>query len=144
MQMEAQRQREAQRDSMLAQLLTGEARERRLCLSSFPTVHSSLSFLTSPPFVNTVSRVALVKPEKARAVGDMIIQNAMSGRLAQRIDEGELIRILEQVSAQFDKPVTVKFVRRRDLDSDDDDSDDDDGDAARRDGDDDDDDDDDY
>ena len=68
----------------------------------------------------TVSRVALVKPEKARAVGDMIIQNAMSGRLAQRVDEAELIRILEQVSAQFDRPVTVKFVRRRDLDSDDD------------------------
>lgn len=64
--------------------------------------------------------MALVKPEKARAVGDMIIQNAMSGRLAQRVDEAELIRILEQVSAQFDRPVTVKFVRRRDLDSDDD------------------------
>ena len=55
--------------------------------------------------------MALVKPEKARAVGDMIIQNAMSGRLAQRVDEAELIRI---------RPVTVKFVRRRDLDSDDD------------------------
>lgn len=72
-----------------------------------------------------MSRVALVKPEKARAVGDMIIQNAMSGRLANRVDEDELIRILEQVSAQFDKPVTVKFVRRRDLDSDEDNSDDD-------------------
>lgn len=144
MQMEAQRQREAQRDSMLAQLLTGEARERRLCLSSFFTIHPPTFLPHLPPFLNTVSRVALVKPEKARAVGDMIIQNAMSGRLAQRIDEGELIRILEQVSAQFDKPVTVKFVRRRDLDSDDDDSDGDDGDAARRDDDDDDDDDDDY
>ena len=88
-----------------------------------------------------MSRVALVKPEKARAVGDMIIQNAMSGRLAQRVDEDELIRILEQVSAQFDKPVTVKFVRRRDLDSDEEDSSDDD---ARRGDDDDDDDDDDY
>ena len=72
-----------------------------------------------------MSRVALVKPEKARAVGDMIIQSAMTGRLGGRVDESELIRILEQVSAQFDKQVTVKFVRRRDIDDDDEDDDDD-------------------
>ena len=77
-------------------------------------------------FADAVSRVALVKPEKARAVGDMIIQSAMSGRIGGRVDESELIRILEQVSAQFDKQVTVKYVRRRDFDDDDDDIDDED------------------
>ena len=87
--------------------------------------------------------MALVKPEKARAVGDMIIQSAMTGRIGSRVDESELIRILEQVSAQFDKQVTVKFVRRRDIDDDDDDDDDDEDFHRKRDDDDDDDDDDD-
>ena len=72
----------------------------------------------------TVARVALVKPEKARAVEDMIIQNAMSGRLQAQVTEGELIRILEQVSQQFDRQVTVKFVRRRAFDEDEDEDED--------------------
>ena len=124
MQMEAQRQREAQRDSMLAQLLTSEARERCMFLSvSKQTLSFFFTFLCLFSSL-AVSRVALVKPEKARAVGDMIIQSAMTGRIGGRVDEDELIRILEQVSAQFDKQVTVKFVRRRDFDDDDDDDDD--------------------
>ena len=41
MQMEAQRQREAQRDAMLAQLLTSEARERRLFNSITMQGHSA-------------------------------------------------------------------------------------------------------
>ena len=85
--------------------------------------------------------MALVKPENARAVGDIVIQNAMSGRIQARVDENELIRLLEQVSQHLDKHVTVEFVRRRVLDEDDD-SEDEHKEAKQRDDDDDDDDDD--
>lgn len=118
MQMEAQRQREAQRDAMLAQLLTSEARERRLFNSITTQGHAATK--VSHTKQQTVARVALVKPENARAVGDIVIQNAMSGRIQARVDENELIRLLEQVSQHLDKHVTVEFVRRRVLDEDDD------------------------
>lgn len=47
-----------------------------------------------------MSRVALVKPEKARGVEDMIIRAAQSGQLGGKVDEQKLISLLEQISSQ--------------------------------------------
>ncbi|XP_059208481.1 programmed cell death protein 5 [Centropristis striata] len=68
-----------------------------------------------------LSNLALVKPEKANAVENYLIQMARFGKLAGKISESGLIEILEKVSQQTDKKTTVKFNRRRVMDSDDED-----------------------
>ncbi|MEE6500537.1 hypothetical protein FKM82_003822 [Ascaphus truei] len=70
-----------------------------------------------------LSNLALVKPEKAKAVENYLIQMARYGQLGGKISEKGLIEILEKVSQQTDKKTTVKFNRRKVMDSDDDDDD---------------------
>ncbi|CAF99535.1 unnamed protein product, partial [Tetraodon nigroviridis] len=65
--------------------------------------------------------LALVKPEKAKAVENYLIQMARLGQLGSKISESGLIEILEKVNQQTEKKTTVKFNRRRVMDSDDDD-----------------------
>ncbi|KAK1162096.1 programmed cell death protein 5-like [Huso huso] len=65
-----------------------------------------------------LSNLALVKPDKAKAVENYLIQMARSGQLGGKISESGLIEILEKVSQQTEKKMTVKFNRRRVLDSD--------------------------
>uniref|UniRef100_A0AAV2LPR1 Programmed cell death protein 5 n=1 Tax=Knipowitschia caucasica TaxID=637954 RepID=A0AAV2LPR1_KNICA len=93
------KQREAEmRNTILAQVLDQPARAR-------------------------LSNLALVKPEKATAVENYLIQMARMGQLGGKISESGLIEILEKVSQQTEKKTTVKFNRRRVMDSDDDEDD---------------------
>ncbi|XP_043993647.1 programmed cell death protein 5 [Gambusia affinis] len=94
---EEAKQRETEmRNSILAQVLDQSARAR-------------------------LSNLALVKPEKANAVENYLIQMARFGKLGGKISESGLIEILEKVSQQMEKKTTVKFNRRRVMDSDDED-----------------------
>uniref|UniRef100_A0A3Q1HA43 Programmed cell death protein 5 n=1 Tax=Anabas testudineus TaxID=64144 RepID=A0A3Q1HA43_ANATE len=68
-----------------------------------------------------LSNLALVKPEKANAVENYLIQMARFGKLGGKISESGLIEILEKVSQQTEKKMTVTFNRRRVMDSDDED-----------------------
>uniref|UniRef100_A0A671UWL6 Programmed cell death protein 5 n=1 Tax=Sparus aurata TaxID=8175 RepID=A0A671UWL6_SPAAU len=68
-----------------------------------------------------LSNLALVKPEKANAVENYLIQMARFGKLGGKISEAGLIEILEKVSQQTEKKTTVKFNRRKVMDSDDED-----------------------
>ncbi|KAI6178822.1 Programmed cell death protein 5 [Aphelenchoides besseyi] len=69
-----------------------------------------------------LSNLAAVRPEKARAVENMVIQMARSGQLSGKLDDAGLRSLLDKVSAQQQKTTTVKFDRRRAaLDSDDED-----------------------
>ncbi|XP_072321840.1 programmed cell death protein 5 [Eucyclogobius newberryi] len=70
-----------------------------------------------------LNNLALVKPEKAKAVENYLIQMARFGQLGGKISESGLIEILEKVSQQTEKKTTVKFNRRRVMDSDDEDED---------------------
>uniref|UniRef100_H2VB72 Programmed cell death protein 5 n=1 Tax=Takifugu rubripes TaxID=31033 RepID=H2VB72_TAKRU len=70
-----------------------------------------------------LNNLALVKPEKAKAVENYLIQMARLGQLGGKISESGLIEILEKVSQQTEKKMTVKFNRRRVMDSDDDEDD---------------------
>lgn len=91
------KQRETEmRNSILAQVLDQSARAR-------------------------LSNLALVKPEKANAVENYLIQMARFGKLGGKISESGLIEILEKVSQQTEKKTTVTFNRRRVMDSDDED-----------------------
>ncbi|KAK7913044.1 hypothetical protein WMY93_013255 [Mugilogobius chulae] len=96
---EEAKQREADmRNTILAQVLDQSARAR-------------------------LNNLALVKPEKATAVENYLIQMARFGKLGGKISESGLIEILEKVSQQTEKKTTVKFNRRRVMDSDDEDDD---------------------
>ncbi|XP_036391554.1 programmed cell death protein 5 isoform X2 [Megalops cyprinoides] len=97
-QQEAKQRETEMRNSILAQVLEQSARAR-------------------------LSNLALVKPEKAKAVENYLIQLARSGRLSAKVSEVGLIEILEKVSQQTEKKTTVKFNRRRVMDSDDEDDD---------------------
>ncbi|KAM4597313.1 programmed cell death protein 5 [Fundulus diaphanus] len=94
---EEAKQRETEmRNSILAQVLDQSARAR-------------------------LSNLALVKPEKANAVENYLIQMARFGKLGGKITESGLIEILEKVSQQTEKKTTVTFNRRKVMDSDDED-----------------------
>ncbi|XP_041530843.1 programmed cell death protein 5-like [Microtus oregoni] len=65
-----------------------------------------------------LSNLALVKPEKTKAVENYLIQMARYGQLSGKVSEQGLIEILEKVSQQTEKKTTVKFNRRKVMDSD--------------------------
>ncbi|GJJ76692.1 programmed cell death protein 5 [Entomortierella parvispora] len=88
-------QMEEMRRTMLIQILDGEARER-------------------------LSRIAMVKAEKARAVEDLLIRMAQGGQVRSKITETQLIELLEQVNQQTNKGTKIVYNRRRYDDSDDD------------------------
>ncbi|XP_052542548.1 programmed cell death protein 5 isoform X1 [Tympanuchus pallidicinctus] len=78
------KQREAEiRNTILAQVLDQAARAR-------------------------LSNLALVKPDKAKAVENYLIQMARFGQLPGKVSEQGLIEILEKVSQQTEKKTTVK------------------------------------
>ncbi|KAB5575174.1 hypothetical protein PHYPO_G00217830 [Pangasianodon hypophthalmus] len=95
-QQEAKQRETEMRNTILAQVLDQSARAR-------------------------LSNLALVKPDKAKAVENYLIQMARFGQLGGKISESGLIEILEKVSQQTEKKTTVKFNRRRVMDSDEDD-----------------------
>ncbi|KAJ3405185.1 hypothetical protein CcCBS67573_g04822 [Chytriomyces confervae] len=90
-------QMDEMRRTMLIQLLDNSARER-------------------------LARISIVKPEKARAVEDLLIRMAQSGQLRGKINENMLIDLLEQLNEQQAAKVEskIKITRRPVADSDDD------------------------
>lgn len=44
-------------------------------------------------FLPAVSRIALVKPDKARAIEEMLLNMARSGRLGDKVSEDMLIQV---------------------------------------------------
>ncbi|CAK6436895.1 programmed cell death protein 5 isoform X1 [Myotis yumanensis] len=95
-QQEAKHREAEMRNSILAQVLDQSARAR-------------------------LSNLALVKPEKTKGVENYLIQMARYGQLNGKVTEQGLIEILEKVSQQTEKKTTVKFNRRKVMDSDEDD-----------------------
>ncbi|GAA5877677.1 hypothetical protein JCM16303_000202 [Sporobolomyces ruberrimus] len=63
-----------QRRTVMRQILSNEARER-------------------------LSRIGLVKPERARAIEQLLMRMAQSGQLRGRVSEDQLIDVLDQVEA---------------------------------------------
>ncbi|XP_041378880.1 programmed cell death protein 5-like [Gigantopelta aegis] len=92
---EAQRRHQDMKNAMLAQILEQSARAR-------------------------LSSIALVKPEKAELVENMLIRMAQTGQIHGKLGEAELIKLLEQVNQTQAKKTTVKFDRRKLDDSDED------------------------
>ncbi|KAL0584510.1 hypothetical protein ABG067_005689 [Albugo candida] len=83
-----QKEQEEMRNSLLQQLMLPEARER-------------------------LSRIAIVKPEKARVVGDCILQMAQNGQIPQAISEDKLIQLLNSLGERDEKHRMKITVKRR-------------------------------
>ncbi|KXZ44039.1 hypothetical protein GPECTOR_75g763 [Gonium pectorale] len=83
------RSAEEQRRAMLAACMTNEARER-------------------------LSRIAIVKPDKARGVENMILGAAQRGALSGKVSEERLVELLEQINERegASKP-KITIQRRR-------------------------------
>ncbi|KAI4365194.1 hypothetical protein MLD38_021202 [Melastoma candidum] len=92
---DAKREAEERRQMMLSQILSSEARER-------------------------LARIALVKPDKARGVEDVLLRATQMGQIAEKVSEERLISILEQINTQTSKQPKVTIQRRRNVLEDDD------------------------
>nr|CAB3264725.1 programmed cell death protein 5-like [Phallusia mammillata] len=91
-QQEAQQKQQDMMNGMLSQILDQNARAR-------------------------LNSIALVKPDKAKQVEAMLVQMAQRGQIGEKMSEQQLVGLLEQVSGTKPK-TTVKFERRRVMDSD--------------------------
>ncbi|XP_020596833.1 DNA-binding protein DDB_G0278111 isoform X2 [Phalaenopsis equestris] len=92
---DAKREAEERRQLMLSQILSAQARER-------------------------LARIALVKPDKARSVEDVILRAAQMGQISEKVSEEKLISLLEQINTQTTKQTKVTIQRRRSVLEDDD------------------------
>lgn len=81
------------RTSLMSQILEGPARER-------------------------LSRVEMVRPERARQVEELLIRMAQSNQLRGKVSEPQLVQLLDQISAQEDKSRAKIVYNRRDSDDD--------------------------
>lgn len=70
-----------------------------------------------------LNTLKLSKPEKAQMVEQMIIRMAQMGQIPGKLDDAQLVQLLESVNRQMPRSTSaVKFDRRRAaLDSDDED-----------------------
>lgn len=75
----------------------------------------------SPLNCTAVSRIALVKPDKARAVENMILASAQRGQITEKISEERLVSMLEQISEKEGAAKKITITRRRPAFSDEDD-----------------------
>ncbi|EFN54396.1 hypothetical protein CHLNCDRAFT_24727, partial [Chlorella variabilis] len=69
--------------------------------------------LMQPSARDRLARISLVKPDKARAIEDMLIMAARRGQIQEKVSEARLIELLEQVSEQTEKKTKVTIQRRR-------------------------------
>ncbi|XP_018449319.1 uncharacterized protein LOC108820811 isoform X1 [Raphanus sativus] len=90
---DAKREADERRQMMLSQILSSQARER-------------------------IARIALVKPEKAKGVEDVILRAAQMGQIVEKVSEERLITLLEQINSQTTKQTKVTIQRRRGVDDD--------------------------
>ena len=58
-----------------------------------------------------MSRISIVKPEKARGVEDLLIRMAQSGKLRGQVTEPQLVQYLEQINTQIEPSKTKIVVR---------------------------------
>ncbi len=100
------------KNGILSQVLSQEARARR---EYFLKCEGDLAILTS--ILLSVNTIMVAKPEKGRQVEAAIIQMAQTGQIS-RLNEDELVGLLERFAGSTQK-TAVKFDRRRNaLDSD--------------------------
>lgn len=72
-----------------------------------------------------LNRVAIVKPDNARAVEEHLIKMARSGKIKAQVTEHDIVRMLDEVGGALSGVVKkVVITRKKRADEDDDDDDD--------------------
>lgn len=60
-----------------------------------------------------VDRIALVRPERARSIQDLLVRMAQSGQIRGRVSEDQLLGVLDQVSLTFPRRCQGRGTRRQ-------------------------------
>lgn len=77
-----------------------------------------LHVIMEPAARERLSRIALVKSEKARGIEDILLNAAKRGQLGQKVTEDRLIELLGQVNEQTSQRTKVTIQRRQRADDD--------------------------
>lgn len=83
--------------------------------------HTILSQILSQEAGARLNTLKAVKPEMAKMVEDILIQNARMGRFNGKLSEDDLKGILTQISSRSQRETKVNIQRRAIFDSDDED-----------------------
>ncbi|EDV25439.1 uncharacterized protein TRIADDRAFT_55528 [Trichoplax adhaerens] len=71
--------------------------------------NSILSQILAQDARTRLNSIALVKPEKASMIENMLINMAKTGQLGGKVSEAQLIKLLEEVNSKTQKRTTVKL-----------------------------------
>mmetsp|Transcript_41175 Transcript_41175/g.74065 ORF Transcript_41175/g.74065 Transcript_41175/m.74065 type:complete len:132 (-) Transcript_41175:162-557(-) len=72
--------------------------------------------ILQPQARERLSRISLVKPDKARGVENMLIQMAQRGQLGgSKVSEEQLIGMLEQINEKSSSKTKITIQRRRNV-----------------------------
>lgn len=75
--------------------------------------------MLEPDALERLNRIGLVRPEKQQQLEGMILNAMQRGMIQQKIDEGQLIKMIEQVDEKIGKSTTTVKIQRKRADSDD-------------------------
>uniref|UniRef100_A0A0E0QPH0 Uncharacterized protein n=1 Tax=Oryza rufipogon TaxID=4529 RepID=A0A0E0QPH0_ORYRU len=92
-------------DSKSAKCWATKSSRRRLYLSTI-YIHN-LKLICRDVNPEKVSRIALVKPDEARGVEDVLLSAAQSGGISEKVSEERLISLLEQINTRTSKQTKV-------------------------------------
>lgn len=106
---------QALREARLAELKRGTSAE------STP-VGASVSGYLEPQALERLSRVSLVRPDRAAAVEKYLAQLASTGQLRGKVSERDIVQILDRIARE--KETKIIFDRRDGNDEEDDEEDD--------------------
>ena len=79
-------------------------------------IHSLAKLLTSEA-KERLNRIRLVKPEKARLVEDMLLQMSSQHQLGGQIQDDQIVELLNKVSSQEKKEITIVHRGKREEES---------------------------
>lgn len=104
---------QAIREARLAQLKAGTDRSAGNSSSNTTTSSSAVQGLLEPAAAERLSRVALVRPDRAQAVERYVQQLAAAGQLRRKVSEAEVVRILDGVAREQGKRDETRIVFER-------------------------------
>ena len=79
--------------------------------------HTQLSSFLTPEARDRLRRIALVKPDRAQSIEDMLLRMARGGQIRGKVSEDELVGLLSQVGQDEKKGGIVKM-RKEESDDD--------------------------
>ena len=70
--------------------------------------HLQLSQLLTPDARARLHRISLVKPSRGQAIEDLLLQMMRSGQITQKIEEQELVQLLNSTSGESKRIINLR------------------------------------